>query len=346
MTTNAILILSSLIAALLHRAAGTDSCSASVTSTVESVRIHGNKAEVTRSFEFPTYELDTYCSIRVDGLTAQLEDRSVRVKGVGDAEIIESSVSSQSMTRDVNPAYVAQLAYLQRLLSALTADAESVQSLITRSLTQKDYLGMYTKATIGGKSGSQSDENTGSSAAVPSVQSISEVLKFQDSMAEEMDHKIAAAKLHLAELNEKQRDVQSQLDSLRKNGIYTPYYENGKLVCYDTIDCSDPNLSISSFWPATVASKSVAVRVRTGTDEDKLPLKFSVTYLAGPARWYPEYDIRLEGDAMDAQERDTKSRTYQIELDYYAAVEQQTHEVLFYCVSQLSKFPLDFHCDS
>ena len=310
-----------------------------VASKITYVKIHGNKAEVTREFEMSTYQPDSYCIVRVNDLTTQLEDKSVRVKGVGKAEIIESSVISMATTRDKNSAYMNQLAFLQRLSVHLRAEIEGCRAAQVRSAAQKDYVEMFTKASISGESTKRPVGVGSESGTTPtiSVQSLTEILKFQDSIAIEIDSIIATVTNKLNQNNLHLQAVQSRIEELQHKGVYSPYFVDGKLFCPSATDASfssaecgvSPSLVSTAVYPAVLASKSIEVRIRTAsmtsdTKELMTPMKFSVTYLAGPAQWYPEYDIRLEGNA------DTEgggARQYHIEVDYYAAIEQKTQEV-------------------
>lgn len=319
---------------LLHVACVSSSCVVSVTSRVSSVKIHGNKAEVTREFETAEYDYDSYCTVRVEGLTAQMEDKSVRVKGVGAAEILESAVTSQSTSRDSSPVLAAQTAFLQELVHYVSAEVDAAKAAVSRSGAQKQYVDMYTRTRLdeGRKPPPSLPSAAGgghgeSVTATLSVESMAEVLRFQDAVAADMDQKIATANRKLREQLGHLRALETRMQTLRDSGEYDPYVVDGRLFCPASMDCSDTAVSAPSVLPSVVASKSVEIRVHTApaasSSNTKPPLKFSVTYLAGPARWYAEYDIRLEGNAVGS------SRQYLIEVDYYAAVEQQTHEVCF-----------------
>lgn len=300
-------------------------------SKVTSVKIHGNKAEVSREFELAEYEDDSYILVRVDGLTNQLEDKSVRVKGVGRAEIIESSVSSRAVPRDLDPVYGAQLSFLQRLAAHAAAAVETSKAALQRAAAQKEYVQSYTKASIASKPSLPTGDSTAPSPML-SIQAMTEILAFQDSVAAEMDVKAATAARDVAVGSARLRAIQSSVDALRSRGVYTPYTEEGLLYCPSDMDCSAPSLATATTWPLSAAAKAVEVRVRTGSAAPGRPkpaLKFSLSYMAGPARWYPEYDIRLEGDSAQS------SRQYSIEVDYYAAVEQQTMEVNVHAVVDL-----------
>jgi hypothetical protein len=320
-------------------AAEAGDCFSAVSSRVTAVKIHGNNAEVTREFELTAYEPGAYCVVHVDGLTAKLEDKSVRVKGVGAAEIIESSVAARSVPRAANPAYTARLDHLRRLLQLEEAGVEACKAGRVRAAAQQEYVELFTRASIRGSGGKRTPEHhaaedaaeAGKAAVAPaalSVQSLAEILTFQDTVGREMDLLIAAARQEHSRHDAHIEAIQSRIAALQNKGVYTPYLVDGKLFCPPGAaagDC-DPSLAAPAAWPAALASKSVEVRIRTAPVPASAawattPLKFSITYLAGPARWYPEYDIRLEGNAAGG------SRQYLLEIDYYAGVEQQTQEV-------------------
>lgn len=311
------------ITAALFVLATADEQVISVSSKVSSVKIHGNKAEVTRSLSVDKYRDDSYVTVRVDGLTNQLEDRSVRVKGLGRAEIIESTVSSRTVPRDAMPEYRLQMAFLQQLGDHLAGQSDAARASLQRAKAQKDYVEMYTRTSIDPNK-RKPEDGTPAPALLP-AQSMLEILAFQDSVAADMDTKIAAASRDLAASTARASAIQSSLEALRNRGIYTPYMVDGKLFCPEMVDCSNPVVSAPASWPPSVASKSLEVRLRTAKGAAAEPLLLSFSYLAGPARWYPEYDIRLEGDAAHANGE--ASRQYLIEVDYYAAVEQMTQEV-------------------
>lgn len=295
----------------------------SLTGKVTSVKIYGNKAEVTREFIFEDYEEDSYVTIRLDGLPTQLEDKSVRVRGTGRAEIIESTVASRALPRDAQPDFIRQLTFLEQVASHISGAVDSSRATIQRAKAQKEYVESYTRASIDPGKRKTGDGNT--APAMISTAAMTEILSFQESVTVDMDRKIAVASQDLAENIAHLSTVQGRIDALKNKGIYTPLMVNGQLYCPPLLDCVAPLLMATRSWLPTSSSKSVEVRLLTarGTGGVKRPLTLSVTYLTGPARWYPEYDIRLEGDSGDM------ARQCLIEVDYYAAVEQQTEEVNF-----------------
>jgi hypothetical protein len=319
----------------------------SVPSRITSVRIHGNKAEVTRELKLNDYEDGNYIYIRVDNLPNQLEDKSVRIKGVGNAEIVESSVTSRALSRDLEPGFKRQLIFLQQLLTHVSGEIDASRAAVQRNKAQKDYVEIYTRISIDpytqksqqNTKDIQHQEDIHTGGAMLTLQAMTEMLAFQDSITADMDHKIAVVSKELSDGLLRLNALQSSIDMLRNKGIYTPYIVDDKLYCPESVNCQCPSLAIPAVWPASTSSKSVEVRILTdhspganigasGTNSlsqtHKKPLKLSITYLASPARWYPEYDIRLEGEGGEGGGSISQ---YRLEVDYYAAVEQQTQEV-------------------
>lgn len=294
----------------------------SVESSIVNVTVFGTAAIIFRKAILPLSSVstsDSYLSIIITGLPGTLVDSSLRISGYGPSEILGSELSQQMVQRSESAEYRIRMKEIVNIKSSLSTKHLNLFLEKSRLSAKEKYLLLLVESTFSSGKGS---------ALAPDIAKAKETLAYMESELIEVHKRLLIIDTGLSNLETALADIEAAVLDFSTNGVW----KNPRVDCVDAVEgnlpfCtvnSDSGPDYSEIYPSSSIEKKLSVRAKVNLRKtlikDNDILEFYVSYLAAPAQWSPEYDIFVESaDSKDG-------RGYQLQLGYYAAVQQRTRE--------------------
>eukprot|EP00598_Pedospumella_elongata_P007590 CAMPEP_0184973110 /NCGR_PEP_ID=MMETSP1098-20130426/5006_1 /TAXON_ID=89044 /ORGANISM="Spumella elongata, Strain CCAP 955/1" /LENGTH=776 /DNA_ID=CAMNT_0027495535 /DNA_START=48 /DNA_END=2378 /DNA_ORIENTATION=+ len=289
-------------------------------STISDVTISGNVAEVTRSFVL-TNPPEGLNSVLVCDLPNTLDERSIKVTGRGGGQVVSTEMSSKNPNRE-NDAAFSQLATDLEKLHGKLADqiqelAEERTGISERFQAMKVYIRHFEHSNHHNKT-------------IPSIQLQNEVLNFQEKETKLARVQTSALDAKTRATQETLDTVSAMLDNLHVYGYYKNLFVHPTGPrAYSHADLFEELQSLpleEKYWPASNVQKNLNIYFfvlpfeETGYDRE---LTFTLKYMATPAQWQAEYDVRVETVENAST---TKKGSVAVRIGLYALVTQSSRE--------------------
>jgi hypothetical protein len=208
-------------------------------SNVVGVTVYNSAAEISRSFSISELK-PGYGTITLKGLPKTVDEKSIRISGVGNIDVLNTIVKTVNIPRNTNPEFVKALDELKHLLCV--SKAERALKIDLKQTRQAILQSFYT---------TQAAEKA---SAVPEGSSVFDLLAhFDENMKCEAKPNLDRS-LQTTALNEDILMINKAITELETQGtlspsLYTKFKDRGLSKC-------------RQYWPSSISQKEISLQVR------------------------------------------------------------------------------------
>mmetsp|Transcript_870 Transcript_870/g.1809 ORF Transcript_870/g.1809 Transcript_870/m.1809 type:complete len:763 (-) Transcript_870:690-2978(-) len=312
-------------------------------SEIKEVTIGVNTAEVERSLIVKGIPTGSH-TIVVDNLPNTIDENSIKVSGLGDAVIVSTVVQNKVTPRTNDALYNENLVSLRAIDKAISDLSRNIDLQLKLSNARFAAVAQYVENLLS----KPSKETT---AAVPdrvSLQQLTETLDYQEK-EQALSHSRQAELTALrGKVNELSGTLQNMLTALVTYGRY--FNSISDQITNEVFAWPDRSEELSStLSPLSAGLAEVGALVRALSKESHVfppnkkskelhinihvpkaveggnTLELDLSYMASPASWQAEYDLRLEKVASQ-DKNEVMDQHYEMKVGLFAVVRQSTGE--------------------
>lgn len=224
---------------------------------------------------------------------------------MGSATLLSTYVENRVVGRDEDSDFVKTLSMLRSFREEYFKKADALGRQYALLQTRNSAIENYVRGAF-----QDSRETFSTDRAM-------EILKFQDQQLTDTNKELLYLQSSLNESNRMIDVVTICMSKLLNEGYYSPILCNsGDSDCATHIK---PLPDQERYWSPSKEQKNLILKIIVPPSGKTKSLSFTLSYMTavGTALWYPQYDIRVEGDMNE-------DRKYEIEIDFFGVVHQST----------------------
>eukprot|EP00598_Pedospumella_elongata_P005988 CAMPEP_0184970786 /NCGR_PEP_ID=MMETSP1098-20130426/3135_1 /TAXON_ID=89044 /ORGANISM="Spumella elongata, Strain CCAP 955/1" /LENGTH=711 /DNA_ID=CAMNT_0027492765 /DNA_START=79 /DNA_END=2214 /DNA_ORIENTATION=- len=289
-------------------------------STIREVTIGGTIAEITRTFNLHDVPNGLH-SVVIDHLPSTVDEKSIQVAGLGDAEVVSTTVENQVIARELDKEFAELVSTLKRVYTKLTEGLHSLTLEHRRVYGRIASLDSYVQDVM----------RTSVSRTTPlTLDQLTATLDYQEKALGDLTEKILALD---QKINATQNVVATLVtinDKLQKHGLYQNLFlpTSALNIAAEMLDSIKRLPSSERVWPSSVPTKQLHINIHVPGTTVVKTLAFTLGYMTSPASWQAEYDLRLDSpaDSISTATSSTPSKEYKLRVGMYASVAQSSRD--------------------
>lgn len=289
-------------------------------STVQEVTIGGTIAEVTRAFNLQNVP-NGFHSVVVDHLPNTVDEKSIQVVGLGDAEVVSTIIQNQVIAREHDVDFVAMVSSVNSVHTKLTEGLHSLTMEHRRVSARIISLDTYIQDAM----------HTSASRTTPlTLEQLTQTLDYQEKALSGLNEKLVILD---RKINATQTSISTLLnigDKLQKHGYYQNLFLSAPApsMSLELVELMKTLPTAEKVWPSSQPTKQLHINIHVPGTTAVKTLAFTINYMTSPASWQAEYDLRLDSpsDSSTTTTAIIPSKEYKLRVGMYATVMQSTQE--------------------
>ena len=289
-------------------------------STIREVTIGGTIAEITRTFDLHDVPNGLH-SIVIDHLPSTVDEKSIQVAGLGEAEVVSTTIENQVIARELDKEFAELVSTLKKVYTKLTEGLHSLTLEHRRIYGRIASLDSYVQDAV----------RTSVSRTTPlTLDQLTATLDYQEKALGDLNEKILALDQKINATENAVATLVTMNDKLQKHGLYQNLFlpTSALNIAAEMLDSIKRLPSSERVWPSSVPTKQLHINIHVPSTTVVKTLAFTLGYMTSPANWQAEYDLRLDSpaDSTSTATSSTPSKEYKLRVGMYASVAQSSHE--------------------
>ena len=289
-------------------------------STIREVTIGGTIAEITRTFDLHNVPNGLH-NIVIDHLPNTVDEKSIQVAGLGDAEVVSTTIENRVIARESDNEFSELVSTLKKVYTKLTEGLHSLTLEHRRVYGRIASLDSYVQDVM----------RTSVSHTTPlTLDQLTATLDYQEKALGDLNEKILVLDQKMNATQNAVSTLVTMNDKLQKHGLYQNLFlpTSALKIAAEMVDSIKRLPSSERVWPSSVPTKQLHINIHVPGTAVVKTLAFTLGYMTSPAHWQTEYDLRLDSpaDSTSTATSSTPSKEYKLRVGMYASVTQSTHD--------------------